>query len=63
MPTSIHVGFVMDKVALDRFFFEFFGFSSLFHYTMTLHSHISPGELKIGPMVAAVQKHSLTPST
>jgi hypothetical protein len=27
------------------------------------HSHISPGKWTIGPMVAAVQRHRLTPST
>jgi hypothetical protein len=26
-PGSMHVGFVVDKVALDRFFPEYFGFS------------------------------------
>jgi hypothetical protein len=30
--------------------------------TMVLHVHISPGEWTIGPLVAAVLRHSLTPS-
>jgi hypothetical protein len=32
-PVSVHVGFVMNQVSLDRFFSEFFGFplSILFH--------------------------------
>jgi hypothetical protein len=34
------------------------------HYsTVVLHAHISPGEWKLGPLVAAVQRRILTPLT
>jgi hypothetical protein len=33
-----------------------------YYSTMALHIHISPGGWKIGPLVAAVQRHLLTPS-
>jgi hypothetical protein len=33
------------------------------HSTMVLHAHISPGGWTIGPLVAAVQRQSLTPLT
>jgi hypothetical protein len=33
-----------------------------YHSTMVLHIHISPEGRTIGPLVAAVQGHSLTPS-
>jgi hypothetical protein len=33
------------------------------HSTMVLHAHISPGGWTIGPLVAAVLRRSLTPST
>jgi hypothetical protein len=35
MPGSIHVGFVVDKVALGRFFSEFFGFP----LSVSFHRH------------------------
>jgi hypothetical protein len=34
-----------------------------YHSTMVLHAHISPGGWTIGPLVAAVQRRGLTPST
>jgi hypothetical protein len=33
------------------------------HSTMAIHAHVSPGGWTIGPLVAAVQRRSLTPST
>jgi hypothetical protein len=40
-PRSIHVGFVVDEVALDRFFSEFVGFPlSIYHSTVALQTHI-----------------------
>jgi len=38
-------------------------FTCQYHSTMALHTHISPGGRTIGPLVTAVQRHSLTPST
>jgi hypothetical protein len=37
VPRSVHVGFVVDKVALGRFISEFFGFPPASH-----HSVIAP---------------------
>jgi hypothetical protein len=34
-----------------------------YHSTVSLHTYISPGRWTIGPFVAAVQRHSLTPWT
>jgi hypothetical protein len=34
-----------------------------YHYTVALHTHTSSGGRTIGPLVAAVQRHSLTIST
>jgi hypothetical protein len=40
-PGSIHVGFVVVKVALGRFFSEFLGFPpSIYHSTVALQTHI-----------------------
>jgi hypothetical protein len=38
-------------------------FHCQYHSTVTLRSHVSHVEWKISPMVSAVQRHSLTPST
>jgi hypothetical protein len=43
------------------FFSKLFNFLCQYHSTVTLHTHISGGWTK-GPLVAAVQRHSLTPS-
>jgi hypothetical protein len=37
--------------------------SCRYHSTMVLHAHILPGQWTIGPLVAAVQRRKLTPST
>jgi hypothetical protein len=37
-------------------------FPSRYHSTMVLHAHISRAGWTIGPLVAAVQRHILTPS-
>jgi hypothetical protein len=34
-----------------------------YHSTVVLHTRISPGRLTIGPLLATVQSHSLTPTT
>jgi hypothetical protein len=46
----------------DRFFSEFFSFPLSYCSTVALHIHISGGWIKY-PFMAAVQRHSLTPST
>jgi len=41
VPGSIHVGFVVDKVALGQVFSKFFGFPlSIHHSTVALQTHI-----------------------
>jgi hypothetical protein len=47
----------------DCFSSAFFGFPCQYNSTVTLHTHISSGGWTINPMVAAVQRHSRTPST
>jgi hypothetical protein len=37
--------------------------SCLNHFTMAVHTHISPVRWTIGPLVAAIHRHSLIPST
>jgi hypothetical protein len=63
MPVSVHVGFLVEKVALGQVFSEYFSF----HLPMSFHRlsplHISSGEGAIGQLEAAVQRHSLSPMT
>jgi hypothetical protein len=49
----------------DRFRFEFFGLpqSVLYHSTVDLRAHISSGRRTVSPLMAAVQRHCLTPTT
>jgi hypothetical protein len=62
-PMSIHVGFAVDKVALGQIFLRVLRFFSCqYHFTVVLHTHISPGVWTICPLVAAFQRLSLIPS-
>jgi hypothetical protein len=47
-PGSIHVGFVVDKVALGHVFSEYFGFpcQSSFHQFLQNHHHFHLGLVK-----------------
>jgi hypothetical protein len=58
-PRSVHVGFVEDKVSLNSVFSEFFSFNlpKSFHYGSPYSC------ITLEMLVAAVQKHRLTPST
>jgi hypothetical protein len=38
-------------------------FPCQYHSAIALHTHISSGGLTIGPLLAAFQRYSLTPST
>jgi hypothetical protein len=41
-PGPIHVGFVVDEVAVGQVFSEFFDFPlSVYHSTVALHTHIN----------------------
>jgi hypothetical protein len=44
MSGSVHVGFVVDKMAVerDRFLCEFFGFPHQYLSTLPLSTHVSP---------------------
>jgi hypothetical protein len=52
-----------EKWHWDSLFSEFFSFPHQYHSTVALSIHISSGGWKISPLVAAVQRHHLTPST
>jgi hypothetical protein len=60
-PGSIHVGFVVDRVALGQDFLRVLRFSPVSIIPSGLHTHMSPGGRTICPLVAAVQRHCLTP--
>jgi hypothetical protein len=62
-PRSGHVGFVVDKVALEQVFSEYFGFPCQFSFHRLLHTHhLSSGAATIGQLVADVPSGlSLTP--
>jgi hypothetical protein len=53
-----HVGFVVDKVALEQLFSEYFGFPCQFSFHRLLHihnhHHLSSGAGTIGQLVADV---------
>jgi hypothetical protein len=60
-PGSVHVGIVVDKMALGQIFlrvFQFFPVSIIPPWPSIL---ISSEWWTVGPFVAAVQRHSLTP--
>jgi hypothetical protein len=61
VPGSVHMGFVMDKVALGQFLLWVVRLPRPYHSTVAFHAHISPGRWTIGPMGAAVQRQSFTP--
>jgi hypothetical protein len=61
-PWSVHVEFVVDKVALGQVLLWVLQFSRQYHSTEAVHTHILSGRW-IGPLVATVQRHSLIPST
>jgi hypothetical protein len=61
---SVHVGFVMDKLALAEVFLPSSSvFPCQYHFTVAPHTHISPEGWAIGPLIASVLRHSLSPST
>jgi hypothetical protein len=58
------VGFVVEKVALEQVFSEYFGFSCQFSFHRLLHiHHLSSGAGTIGQLMADVPSgFNLTPS-
>jgi hypothetical protein len=63
-PRSVLVGFVVNKVALEQVFSEYFGFPFQFSFHLLLHFHhyLSSGTGTIGQLVADVPSGlSLTP--
>jgi hypothetical protein len=64
-PRSSHVGFVVDKVALEQVISEYFGFPCQFsfHRLLHIHHHLPPGAGTIDQLVAYIPSGlSLTPS-
>jgi hypothetical protein len=53
-PRSGHVGFVVDKVALEQVFSEYFGFPCQISFHRLLHADISSGAGTIDQIVADV---------
>jgi hypothetical protein len=60
---SVNVGFMVDKMALGQGFSEFFDSPRQYHSAADIHTHVSLGGCKIGLLVAAIQRHSLTTLT
>jgi hypothetical protein len=63
-PSLRHVGFVVEKVALEKVFSEDFGFPCQFsfHRLLHIHHHLSSGAGTIGQLVTDVPSGlSLTP--
>jgi hypothetical protein len=48
------MGFVMDKVALEQVFFEYFSFPRQFSFLQLLQNHLSSGAGTVGQIVADV---------
>jgi hypothetical protein len=48
------VVFVVNKVALEQAFSEYFGFPSQFLFHQTLHPHLLPGAGTVGQILAGV---------
>jgi hypothetical protein len=60
----VHVGIVIDEVALLQVFLRVFSLLPCqYHSTVTVHAHTLSGWWTMDPLVATVQRHSLTPST
>jgi hypothetical protein len=55
---SVHMGFVVDKVALGQVFLRLLWLSHQYNPTVALYTHISSGGWTIGPLAAAVQRQS-----
>jgi hypothetical protein len=63
-PRSVHVGFVVNEVALEQVFLKhFLVLPCQYHSPVALHPHILLGGWTIGQWVAAAQTHILTLST
>jgi hypothetical protein len=60
MPGSIHVGFVVDKVVLVQVFLRVLQFSPVSIIPPSFSILISFGGRTICPLMAAVQRRSLT---
>jgi hypothetical protein len=63
-PGSGHVGFVVDKVALEQVFSEYFGFpcQSSFHQLLHNHPHLSSWVCTIGqkwPQYLGTKSHPI----
>jgi hypothetical protein len=59
----VHVGFMVDKVALVQVFLHVLWFSSFGIILLGLHTHTSSSGWAVGLFVATVQRHGLILST
>jgi hypothetical protein len=53
-PTSSHVGFMVDEIALEQVCFEYFCFPCQCSFHQMLHTHLSSADGTIGQLVADV---------
>jgi hypothetical protein len=54
LPGLVHIGFVVDKVALGQIFLHIPQFSPVSNIPPVLYTHTSSGGLTTGPLVATV---------
>jgi hypothetical protein len=63
VPRAVHVGFVLDKVALGLFFSESFGFPmSVSFHRCSIFTHVSSGKWTKGPLAAHFHRDGLNQS-
>jgi hypothetical protein len=60
-PRSVRVGLVVDKIALGQVSSSLLQFYPVSIIPLERHAHISSGGWTIDSLVAAVQRHNLTP--
>jgi hypothetical protein len=61
LPGPVHVGFVVDKVALGHFFIRFLRFSPVSIIPPLLHTHLSPPHVVCDSCDQAPHYHTLGP--
>jgi hypothetical protein len=61
-PGLVHVGFIVDKLALGQVSVRVLRFPCQYHSIMALYIYTSPGGWTIGPLVATVHTDILTSS-
>jgi hypothetical protein len=59
-PGSVHVGFVVDRVAVGLGFLRVSIFLCQCHSTVSLHTYVPPGGVTIGPLFRDIISHPST---